>query len=203
MDDKTDIQNDRLLNDRVVDAAQQIIKEQFPDINGFQPTVFKQNLKHFKMSHDNTVPTLHRGDRNQDTVSCKEGSVNWYDSMYTELDIDRKLQVCSILKYDGKPIKFNKVPVQTQQGAVGCGFNDIAFATAICNGNSPQKLVFNQEQMRQHLIESIENKNFTNFSFSVNTKWRKTRIVSTKENLFCICRSIYDSTMVQRLACQL
>ena len=74
--------------------------------------------------------------------------MNWYDSMYTELDINSKLQICSNLKYDGKTIKFNKVPVQTQQVAVDCGLYVIAFATAICNGNSPQKMVFNQEQMR-------------------------------------------------------
>ena len=94
--------------------------------------------------------------------------------LYTELDIDSTLQICSILKYDGKTIKFNKVPVQTQQGAVDCGLYAIAFATAICNGNSPQKMVFNQAQMRQHLIESIDNKNLNIFHLvSIQTGEKK------------------------------
>ena len=69
VDDKTDIQNDQLLNDRVEEAVQQIIKEQFPNINGFQPTVFKQNLKHIKMSHDNMVQLYIEATANQDTGS--------------------------------------------------------------------------------------------------------------------------------------
>ena len=40
-----------MLNDKVIDAAQTIMKKQFndsPKINGFQSAIFKQNTKHFK-----------------------------------------------------------------------------------------------------------------------------------------------------------
>ena len=43
--DKNDIQNKQLLNARVVDAAQLILKQLF---HGFQSSVCKKNLKHFK-----------------------------------------------------------------------------------------------------------------------------------------------------------
>ena len=57
--------------------------------------------------------------------------------------------------------------------------------------------------MRKHLIECIESRTCSNFLFSVNTNWREKRIVSSKENLFCVCRGIHDSVMVQCIACQL
>lgn len=155
------------------------------------------------------VQILHRGDSKSghwftvSTVGCNEGSVNWYDSSYNELDVDSKYQICSILKYDGKALKFNKIPVQSQQGAADCGLFAIAFAVALCLGNNPQKMVFNQDKMREHLVDCIESQNFTNFPFSVNTNWRKKRIVSTKENILCRCRGIYDSEMVQCSECAL
>ena len=118
------------------------------------------------------VQILHRGDSKSEhwytvsTVGCSEGSVNWYDSSYNELDFDSKVQICSILKYDGKVLKFNKIPLQSQQEAADCGLFAIAFA--LCLGNNPQS-----RKMREHLVDCIENQNFTNFPFSVNTNWRK------------------------------
>ena len=47
--DKNTIINKHMLNDKVIDAAQTIMKKQFndsPKINGFQSVIFKQNTKH-------------------------------------------------------------------------------------------------------------------------------------------------------------
>ena len=58
-----------------------------------------------------------------------------------------------------------------------------AFAVAICFEMNPSKVIFVQEKMRSHLIECLENQNFCNFPFNINTNWKKEKITkSRKEN---------------------
>ena len=207
--DKADIEGKELLNDKVIDAAQAIMKDQFtdPKINGLQPTLYKQNVKHFKKVDKDMVQILHRGSSGSghwlttSTLGCPEGSINVYDSIYTDLDQDTKIQICNILRHTGKCIKFQNIPVQHQVGGADCGLFAIAFAVSLCNGLNPEKLIFNQDKMRQHLISCLEAQFFSNFPFSINTNWRKKKSVSVKENIFCICRVIYDSEMVKCIKC--
>ena len=112
----------------VVEAAQQILNAQFPKVNGFQPEVFRQNLKHFKGSYDNMIIAT----ANQGTgLICPLFVVTRAVRMYNELDIDCKLQIRSILKNDGNAIKFNKMQVKSQQGAVDRGLYAIAFVIVL------------------------------------------------------------------------
>ena len=64
---------------------------------------------------------------------------------------------------------------QNQVGGSDCGLFAIAFAVLICLGMNPSKFIYDQENMRRHLIECIENQKFSNFPFSVNTNWKKKR----------------------------
>ena len=50
--DKIDIEGKELLNDKTIDVAQEIMKNQFtnPQINGFQSVLNKQRVSHFKKS---------------------------------------------------------------------------------------------------------------------------------------------------------
>ena len=52
----------KLMEIRIIQFAQKVLIEQFGIVNGFQSTLFKQNLKHFKKSDENMVQILHRGD---------------------------------------------------------------------------------------------------------------------------------------------
>ena len=79
--DKADIEGKELLNDKVIDAAQAIMKDQFtdPKINGLQPTLYKQNVKHVKKVDKDMVQILHRGSSGSghwltaSTLGCPEG----------------------------------------------------------------------------------------------------------------------------------
>ena len=50
---------------------------------------------------------LHRGTTDSgrwftvSTVDCKDGQVNWFDSSFTDLDVDTKEQICAIMKSGG------------------------------------------------------------------------------------------------------
>ena len=80
------------------------------------------------------IQILHRGDIksghwfNISTVDCKEGTINWYDSIYNDLDKESKQQICAIMKPTEKNLIFQKCPVQNQVGGSDCGLFAIAFA---------------------------------------------------------------------------
>ena len=79
--------------------------------------------------------------------------------------------------------------------------NGVKEEQLICFGMNPSKLIFVQDKMRSHLISCLENKKFSNFPFNINTNWKKKKITKTKENIYCKCRGLYDSEMVQCVAC--
>ena len=101
--DKTDIETKQLLNDEVIDTAQEIMKSQFidPKIYGFQSVLNKQR-ESFQKVENGMIQILHRGPINSghwftiSTLNCPEGIVNVFDSMYSDLDHESKSQILSI-----------------------------------------------------------------------------------------------------------
>ena len=92
---KNTIINKHMLNDKVIDAAQTIMKKQFndsPKINGFQSAIFKQNTKHFKKIDKEMVQILHRGSADSghwftiSTLNCNVGTINVFDSAFNDID---------------------------------------------------------------------------------------------------------------------
>ena len=43
---------------------------------------------------------------------------------------------------------------------------------------------------------------FSDFPCTINTKWNKEKIISFKENIFCVCRGFYDSEMIKCSKCK-
>ena len=207
--DKIDIEGKELLNDKAIDVAQEIMKNQFtnPQINGFQSVLNKQRVSHFKKVEKDMVQILHRGSLSSghwftiSTLNCPEGTVNVFDSMYTDLDQESKSQILSILKHDGKNVTFHVVPVQRQVGGTECGLFAIAFAVSLSFGLNPAKLIFDQNKMRAHLISCFTKQQFSNFPFNINTNWKKKKQTTLKEDIFCVCRGLYDSEMIQCNQC--
>ena len=56
------------------------------------------------------------------TVDCKDGQVNWFDSLFTDLDVDTKRQICAKMKPKGSQLHFLNCPVQNQIGGTDCGY---------------------------------------------------------------------------------
>ena len=71
------------------------------------------------------IQILYRGDIKSghwftiSTVDCKEGTINWYDSIYNDLDKESKQQICAIMKPAGKNLIFQKYPVQLSRFLIG------------------------------------------------------------------------------------
>ena len=108
--------------------------------------------------------------------------------------------MCAILKYEGTIVTLNKVPVQQQHGSEDCGLFAIANIVALCFGYEPNKILFHQDRMRNHLILCLEAWQFSMFPFDVNP--RRKRNKAQKIRVHCTCRHPHDGTkMIKCVNC--
>ena len=121
------------------------------------------------------------------TIGCQPGHINVYDSLHMTLSSDVKELIADLLQWKGNYITIHYCDVQWQVDGNDCGIFAIAFATAICNGDEPASIVFDQNNMRKHLKTCFDNGKLTPFP----ERSRKRRIKAAKEDtlpVHCTCR---------------
>ena len=94
--------------------------------------------------------------------------------------------------------------VQQQTGKVDCGIFAIAFAYHAASGDDPAELQFQQERMRDHLLQCFKKKKLTSFPHTILAKQRKQDAFPYHEiEVFCDCimPEVYDD-MVQCEECE-
>ena len=108
---------------------------------------------------------LHNGHNHWLTISTVGATspteVFVYDSLYPTSSPHVKLQIASLMFSSAKEIRVSFKDVQMQGGGSDCGVFAVAFATAIVLGNDPSCLMFDQPQLRHHLICFFEKQKMT------------------------------------------
>ena len=152
-----------MLSDIPVNTVQTLLKKQFPNFNGLQPTICQQRNQPVEIVVDtNKLQIIHcRGNHwvAVSSVGCKNDSVYVFDSLYTFLDETTK-QVVS-RQFHARCIIMQ--PMQKQLGRTDCGLFALAVITAICHGKDPFQMHFKQEEMRDHLLKCFKDKYMTLF----------------------------------------
>ena len=78
--------------------------------------------------------------------------------MYASVSTKVKHQIAALLATQSKTIKLSFVDVQKQSGGYDCGLFALAFATALVNGINPGRYLYDQRNMRKHLLECLKHK---------------------------------------------
>ena len=165
---KTKILNGSELDDAIMNFAQRLLKKQFPDVNGLQNTLLQakkqvdagglQRLQviHSRGNHWIVASTVHDEGPNKVMI---------YDSLYDNIDAGTRSIISDLFGSAAMP---EIVKVHKQQGVKDCGLFAVAIATAIC---FKQELAvpFNQEIMREHLVQCFEKGVCLPFPFVHNT----------------------------------
>ena len=156
------------LSDLHVNMAQNLLKAQFPQLNGFCSTLL-QGKELPVQSTDavkNKVQIIHCDKRHHwivaTTVKCVNGQVLVIDSLYKSIDDETKSTVCRLFQSKEPPV-IKVVNPQRQKGGKDCGLFAIAFATAIAFDENPVKKRFKQESMRTHLAACFQCNKITQF----------------------------------------
>jgi len=194
------------LNDDLIIATQNVLKEQFPEVGGLQASSLAQKLA-MDPQPGEFVQVLNVSQSHWITVStigCPAGSVNVYDSLHWKLSSHTKKVLADLMRTEDKAITVNYTDVQWQSGASDCGLFALAFATSLCTGQDPVTTLYDQAQMRSHLLFCLGGQKIV--PFPCKTKGRrgkKTQRTNTERiPVFCICRLPNDGKdMIQCSTC--
>ena len=114
-----------------------LLKRQFPETRGLQPTFLGQNLA-FQVVEPPFVQILHVSNNHWMTViGIDQTLVKVYDSLYRCVGTCVTMQAASIMKSASDYMIFCVESTQIQEGGIDCGLFAIAYATEFCFGNNP------------------------------------------------------------------
>ena len=159
---------DEELSDLEINFAQQLLKEQFPKLNGLVPTLYQdKKIKLTEASVRNKIQIIHCKSRHHwvvaSTVDCCLGEVKVYDSYYQFCDKELKLTIKSLFQYNSNKPVIKVAQCQRQKGSTDCGVFALANATAIAYGVNPSKLKLQQDALRAHLVNCFNKKHMSLF----------------------------------------
>ena len=182
------LQSSRWLDDLLITASQNLLHQQHPEVGSLQPPVLATQLAMEPQGGEFIqIVNIKNHWITLSTVGCQPGHINIYDSLHMSIPKAVKELIADLMQWKGKEITINYCDVQWQIGADDCGIFAIAFATAICNGLDPASIVFDQVQLRKHLMTCLNNRVLT--PFPERSRKRITK-VAKKEKLpvHCTCR---------------
>lgn len=150
------IRNGKKLTDCHVGFAQQLLKRQFPHLNGLQPKVLQAKKTFWdRKPLPNRLQVIHsRGDHwiLASNFGCANGDVNVYDSVCSSVDKPTIAVITQL--FQSSTVKI--VKSLKQKGGTYCGVFVIATATALAHGILDVSS-FDQSAMRQHLVSCFKN----------------------------------------------
>ena len=146
------------LDDTVIHQAQVFLRQQNPNVDGFQRLTLGP-WRNFNVVTSDFIQILHTGNSHWVCVSsigCPEGQINLYDSLYNIIATEVEEQMKSLL--GGKESKIIVAPVQQQGNGSDCGVFAIAFATCLVHLVGPVTVDFDIPKTRPHLISCFKSR---------------------------------------------
>lgn len=174
------------LDDQCIDHAQALLKIQHPDVGGLYATTSLSLLTSpASTSTRGFVQILHVNSNHWVTVSninCGTGTVNIYDSSGQVSTDEFIYQITGLLSFAGHNVHLQWPVVQQQRGSNDCGLFAIANSLALCRGEDPSRMEYQQSAMRQHLLTCFQVEHIK--PFPPVTRFARTVEVS----VHCLCR---------------
>lgn len=103
------------LTDNIMNAAQQLLRKQFPDLLGLQSVILGQTMS-FKIQSGEFLQILHSVNHwvTVSTLSSENSSIKLYDSHYTGIPSLLEAQIATLLCTDRDQVEVEIQNVQSQ-----------------------------------------------------------------------------------------
>ena len=166
------------LDDSIITVTQSILKQQFPHVNGLQPTILGESLSMEPQPNGFVQIVCVRGNHwiCLSTIGCQPSTMNVYDSLHGRLDLLTKKIVADLVQSKENEIEILYADVQRQSGASDCGLFALAFATSVCYGDYPAASSYTQSEMREHLLSCIKKGQIVRFPQRTKRRLKKAAI---------------------------
>ena len=182
------------LGDEHVNAANQLLRSQCPDMQGLCTPVLGQKLcfPEFNVlqgyAGHSYLQVLHTGADHWITIEIVyEEEVRIYDSMFLKPTYHTLKQIASIVKSRYHQIQMSLAKVQFQKTAVDCGVYALAFLTDLCHGIDPTTCDYaSAQELRNHLIYCFRQGTMSPFPSTTRSKPEAPLILSLP--VYCSCR---------------
>lgn len=175
-----------MLTDVHISNASQLLRQQFPQIQGLQSPVYGQALT-FQKAEAPFVQIVHTGGSHWSTIAgAPDSTVKVYDSLFPGISLSVKMQAAAIIRPERSHLLFEMERTQFQQGGADCGLFAIAYAVDYCYGNNPATKRYHQGEMRQHLLQCVQKGALTPFPSSSVRCSRP--VEQMRVRLHCDCR---------------
>ena len=193
--DKKQILEGKWLNDKHINAVNNLLQKQHPKVNGLQDLLLLYERQQWRSSCDNFVQIICVARQHfvcASNINCPPGVVDVYDSLpsYSVKSSTLRKQLAAIVRTDKPAFEVRHIAVQRQSGTTDCGLFSIAFAQALCAGVDPHLQAFDQQKMREHLYLCFEEGEILPFPLAQRSRrlTRKRIIHSSSIKVYCKCR---------------
>jgi hypothetical protein len=192
-----------MLTDREIMIGQNLLRKQFPTMNGLMSTTLGP-IGQFDVMRGDFVQILHNGSLHWvcvSNVTRRSSSVNLSDSMfYGSIATSIKEQIASMLhEVDNDEIEILVQPVQQQTNSTDCGVFALAFATAVCFGYEVSHCSFDVVKMRSHLWKCMKEGHMEMFPCKRVRPTDQPKVVRVK--IYCDCRQIHNKAKDSMARC--
>lgn len=188
---RQNISSGQWLGDEHMKLAQNLLKEEYPHLSGFQSTLLSQNNGFYPVQGE-----IHHIDDNHWVTSSSIGNeVAIYDSKFVGGNLSPSLTRQLALLYRtwseenerGVVLSVVVPNVQQQFGVNDCGLFAIAFAVHAALGQNVENLEFDQAQMRDHLMKCFSRKRMFPFPILDKDCTRHNFFRARDIELYCEC----------------
>ena len=187
--DKQQLLNGKELTDKHINSACALLREQHPEIGGIQLTLYQQCDRALKQPK-HAIQILHIQPNHWaviSTLGCEENIIEYYDSLFTNMSLSTKAIITKLLQ-PNESITVRMKNVAKQLGTTECGLYAIAYCISLVNRQDPCKVVYDQREMRDHLISCFENKKLTLFPISKQRRLTITHVSIVTITICPICK---------------
>ena len=154
LSEKQFLLNNERLCDQLINAAMTLIMQKLPHFI-IQSTTFHHQLLNYCGTE--TVHVHHNGHNHYVTSSSIGKRIQIYDSLNSTSTPELEKQMTALYSPDNtRPQTFQVQMTQQQVGATDCGIFAIAYAVELAHGHDPSAIVYDQSEMRNHLLKCFE-----------------------------------------------
>ena len=183
--DRYELTSGKELSDLHVNAYQALLKSNFPQIHGFQNTLLQQK---YPLEHSEVLQVIHVRKSHWATIETSGSNVYLYDSSYTSLSTDTYYTIAQLVRCKESEIKIHVMNISKQTGSTDCALFALAIINLLALGGKPSCVVFNQQELRPHLLNSFECGTVS--AFPVLKQRRPASMICKMEicPVYCYCR---------------
>ena len=150
------ILNGSELCDMHVNGFQNLVKRLFPHIGGLQNTLLQSKNAITNKAGKPILQIIHIRDCHWATLYVHGDDICLYDSAYMSLSEDTFTVIAQLIRFSGKSFSIKVMNVAKQSGSVDCALYSMATALNLALGNDPTEVVYNQPDLRPHLVKCLE-----------------------------------------------